>query len=199
MFTVINPATEQGIAEVASTSLAETDAAVARSALAFESWRKVSPGERADLLRAFSTVVRAHTEELAQLEVANSGHTIGNARWEAENVANVLNYYAGSPERLFGRQIPVAGGVDITFHEPIGVVGIIVPWNFPMPIAGWGFAPALAAGCTVVLKPAELTPLTAIRLGELALEAGIPEGVLTVLPGKGSVVGQRLVEHPLVR
>jgi acyl-CoA reductase-like NAD-dependent aldehyde dehydrogenase len=199
MFTVINPATEQGIAEVASTSLAETDAAVARSALAFESWRKVSPGERADLLRAFSTVVRAHTEELAQLEVANSGHTIGNARWEAENVANVLNYYAGSPERLFGRQIPVAGGVDITVHEPIGVVGIIVPWNFPMPIAGWGFAPALAAGCTVVLKPAELTPLTAIRLGELALEAGIPEGVLTVLPGKGSVVGQRLVEHPLVR
>lgn len=199
MFTVINPATEQGIAEVASTSLAETDAAVARSALAFESWRKVSPGERADLLRAFSTVVRAHTEELAQLEVANSGHTIGNARWEAENVANVLNYYAGSPERLFGRQIPVAGGVDITFHEPIGVVGIIVPWNFPMPIAGWGFAPALAAGCTVVLKPAELTPLTAIRLGELALEAGIPEGVLTVLPGKGTVVGQRLVEHPLVR
>lgn len=199
MFTVINPATEQGIAEVASTSLAETDAAVARSALAFESWRKVSPGERADLLRAFSTVVREHSEELAQLEVANSGHTIGNARWEAENVANVLNYYAGSPERLFGRQIPVAGGVDITFHEPIGVVGIIVPWNFPMPIAGWGFAPALAAGCTVVLKPAELTPLTAIRLGELALEAGIPEGVLTVLPGKGSVVGQRLVEHPLVR
>ena len=199
MFTVINPATEQGIAEVASTSLAETDAAIARSALAFESWRKVSPGERADLLRAFSSVVREHAEELAQLEVANSGHTIGNARWEAGNVANVLNYYAGSPERLFGRQIPVAGGVDITFHEPIGVVGIIVPWNFPMPIAGWGFAPALAAGCTVVLKPAELTPLTAIRLGELALEAGIPEGVFTVLPGKGSVVGQRLVEHPLVR
>jgi acyl-CoA reductase-like NAD-dependent aldehyde dehydrogenase len=199
MFTVINPATEQGIAEVASTSLAETDAAIARSALAFESWRKVAPGERADLLRAFSSVVREHAEELAQLEVANSGHTIGNARWEAGNVANVLNYYAGSPERLFGRQIPVAGGVDITFHEPIGVVGIIVPWNFPMPIAGWGFAPALAAGCTVVLKPAELTPLTAIRLGELALEAGIPEGVFTVLPGKGSVVGQRLVEHPLVR
>lgn len=156
-------------------------------------------GERADLLRAFASVVRDHTEELAQLEVANSGHTIGNARWEAGNVVNVLNYYAGAPERLFGRQIPVPGGVDITFQEPIGVVGIIVPWNFPMPIAGWGFAPALAAGCTVVLKPAELTPLTAIRLGELALEAGIPEGVFKVLPGKGSIVGQRFVDNPSVR
>ena len=129
----------------------------------------------------------------------NSGHTIGNARWEANNVANVLNYYAGAPERLFGRQIPVPGGIDVTFKEPVGVVGVIVPWNFPMPIAGWGFAPALAAGCTVVLKPAELTPLTAIRLGELALEAGIPEHVFTVLPGKGSVVGQRFVDHPDVR
>jgi acyl-CoA reductase-like NAD-dependent aldehyde dehydrogenase len=144
-------------------------------------------------------VVDDHIEELAQLEVTNAGHTIGNARWEAGNVRDVLAYYAGAPERLFGRQIPVAGGVDMTFHEPIGVVGVIVPWNFPMPIAGWGFAPALAAGCTVVLKPAEVTPLTAIRLGELALEAGIPEGVFTVLPGKGSVVGERFVTHPLVR
>ena len=129
----------------------------------------------------------------------NSGHTIGNARWEAGNVRDVLTYYSAAPERLFGRQIPVAGGVDVTFHEPLGVVGVIVPWNFPMPIAGWAFAPALAAGNTVVLKPAELTPLTAIRLGELALEAGLPEDVFTVLPGKGSVVGQRLVEHPDVR
>ena len=143
--------------------------------------------------------MRDHVEELALLEVANAGHTIGNARWEANNVANVLAYYAGAPERLFGKQIPVPGGIDVTFQESIGVVGIIVPWNFPMPIAGWGFAPALAAGCTVVLKPAEVTPLTAIRLGELALEAGIPAGVLTVLPGKGSIVGQRLVDHPLVR
>ena len=126
----------------------------------------------------------------------NSGHTIGNARWEAGNVRDVLTYYAAAPERLFGRQIPVAGGVDVTFHEPLGVVGVIVPWNFPMPIAGWGFAPALAAGNTVVLKPAELTPLTAIRLGELALEAGLPEDVFTVLPGKGSVVGQRFVDAP---
>ena len=129
----------------------------------------------------------------------NAGHTIGNARWEAGNVRDCLNYYSAAPERLFGRQIPVAGGIDVTFHEPLGVVGIIVPWNFPMPIAGWGFAPALAAGNTVVLKPAELTPLTAIRLGELALEAGLPEGVLTVIPGKGSVVGERFVTHPLVR
>ena len=129
----------------------------------------------------------------------NSGHTIGNARWEAGNVRDVLDYYAGAPERLTGRQIPVAGGVDVTFHEPLGVVGVIVPWNFPMPIAGWGFAPALAAGNTVVLKPAELTPLTAMRLGELALEAGLPEGVFTVLPGKGSVVGERFVTHPAVR
>ena len=129
----------------------------------------------------------------------NSGHTIGNARWEAGNVRDVLNYYSAAPERLFGRQIPVAGGVDVTFHEPLGVVGVIVPWNFPMPIAGWGFAPALAAGNTVVLKPAELTPLTAIRLAELALEAGLPEGVFTVIPGKGSVVGERFVTHPLVR
>jgi acyl-CoA reductase-like NAD-dependent aldehyde dehydrogenase len=138
-------------------------------------------------------------EELAQLEVANSGHTIGNARWEAGNVRDVLTYYSAAPERMFGRQIPVAGGIDVTFREPLGVVGVIVPWNFPMPIAGWGFAPALAAGNTVVLKPAELTPLTAIRLGELALAAGIPEGVFTVLPGRGSVVGQRFVTHRLDR
>jgi len=143
--------------------------------------------------------VEDHIEELARLEVANSGHTIGNARWEAGNVRDVLAFYSGAPERMSGRQIPVAGGVNITFKEPLGVVGIIVPWNFPMPIAGWGFAPALAAGNTVVMKPAEVTPLTAIRLGELALDAGIPEGVFTVLPGKGSVVGERMVQHPDVR
>jgi acyl-CoA reductase-like NAD-dependent aldehyde dehydrogenase len=151
------------------------------------------------LLRRFADVVDAHVEELARLEVRGAGHTIGNARWEAGNVRDVLHYYAAAPERLFGRQIPVAGGVDVTFAEPVGVVGVIVPWNFPMPIAGWGFAPALAAGCTVVLKPAELTPLTAVRLGELALEAGVPDGVFQVLPGKGSVVGQRFVDHPDVR
>ena len=199
MHDVINPATEQVIATVPSSTAEETDAAIARAHAALPAWRAVAPGDRAALLRRFSDVVRDHVEELAQLEVANAGHTIGNARWEANNVANVLGYYAGAPERLFGKQIPVPGGIDITFQEPVGVVGIIVPWNFPMPIAGWGFAPALAAGCTVVLKPAEITPLTAIRLGELALEAGIPEGVFTVVPGKGSVVGQRFVDHPLVR
>ncbi len=199
MHDVINPATELVIASVPSTDAAGTDEAIARAHEALPAWRSVAPGERADLLRRFSAVVRDHVDELAQLEVANSGHTIGNARWEANNVANVLNYYAGAPERLFGKQIPVPGGIDITFQEPVGVVGIIVPWNFPMPIAGWGMAPALAAGCTVVLKPAELTPLTAIRLGELALEAGIPEHVFTVVPGKGSIVGQRFVENPLVR
>lgn len=199
MHDVINPATEQVIATVPSFDIEQTDAAIARAHAMLPAWTAVSPGDRANLLRRFSDVVRDHVEELAQLEVKNSGHTIGNARWEANNVANVLAYYAGAPERLFGRQIPVPGGIDITFREPVGVVGIIVPWNFPMPIAGWGFGPALAAGCTVVLKPAELTPLTAIRLGELALEAGIPEGVFTVVPGKGSIVGQRFVDNPHVR
>ncbi len=199
LHTVLSPVTEARIAEVPSTSLAETDAAIERAHDAFPAWRAVAPGERARLLRAFAAVVDDHVEELAGLEVANSGHTIGNARWEAGNVRDCLNYYSAAPERLFGRQIPVPGGLDVTFFEPLGVVSVIVPWNFPMPIAGWGFAPALAAGNTVVLKPAELTPLTAIRLGELATQAGLPDGVFTVLPGKGSVVGQRFVTHPLVR
>ncbi|MCW2140511.1 aldehyde dehydrogenase family protein [Actinoplanes cyaneus] len=196
---VVDPSTGAVFMTVPSTDLAGTDAAIERAQRAFDGWRAIAPGDRARLLRRFAAVVDEHLEELARLEVRNAGHTIGNARWEAGNVRDVLNYYAGAPERLSGRQIPVAGGVDVTFHEPLGVVGIIVPWNFPMPIAGWGFAPALAAGNTVVLKPAELTPLTAIRLGELALEAGLPEGVFQVLPGKGSVVGQRFVTHPAVR
>ncbi|MEO5850971.1 MAG: aldehyde dehydrogenase family protein [Nocardioides sp.] len=197
--TLISPVTGDAIGEVPSTTLAETDAGIERAQAAFPAWRDVAPGERARLLRRFAAVVDDHVEELARLEVRNAGHTIGNARWEAGNVRDCLNYYSAAPERLFGRQIPVAGGIDVTFHEPLGVVSVIVPWNFPMPIAGWGFAPALAAGNAVVLKPAELTPLTAIRLGELALEAGLPPDVLTVLPGKGSVVGQRFVTHPLVR
>ena len=196
---VINPATEDIVAEIPLASVAETDEAVARSLAAFHRWRALSPADRGRLLRRFADVVDAHVEELAALEVRGAGHTIGNARWEAGNVRDVLAYYSAAPERLFGRQIPVAGGLDVTFHEPIGVIGVIVPWNFPMPIAGWGFAPALAAGNTVVLKPAELTPLTAIRLGELALVAGLPEGVLTVLPGAGAVVGRRFVTHPDVR
>ena len=196
---VVNPATEEQVTEITLASEADADAAIARAHEAFPAWRALAPGERARLLRRFATLVDEAVEELAELEVRNAGHTWGNAVWEAGNVRDVLNYYSASPERLSGRQIPVAGGVDVTFHEPLGVVGVIVPWNFPMPIAGWGFAPALAAGNTVVLKPAELTPLTAVRLGELGLEAGLPEGVFTVLPGKGSVVGERFVTHPLVR
>lgn len=198
-FDVINPATEKLVISLQEADVAQTDEIIAKAAKAYLTWKKVSPGDRANLLRRFSAVVTAHREELAQLEITNSGHTRGNALWEADNVANVLNYYAGAPERLFGKQIPVAGGVDITFKEPIGVVGIIVPWNFPMPIASWGFAAALAAGNTVVLKPAELTPMTAVRLAELALVAGIPEGVLNVIVGKGSVVGARFVTNPTVR
>jgi len=196
---VINPANEQVVTSVELADLETTDAAIDRAARAYESWRHVAPGDRARLLRSFAATVDAHREELAGLEVVNAGHTIGNARWEAGNVRDVLMYYSAAPERLFGRQIPVAGGIDITFREPMGVVGVIVPWNFPMPIAGWGFAPALAAGNTVVLKPAELTPLTAIRLGELALEAGLPPDVFVVIPGKGSIVGERFVTHPAVR
>ncbi len=196
---VIDPATEEQVATVALTSAEETDEAIRAAHTAYGTWRHVAPADRGRLLRRFAAAVDGAREELAGLEVRNSGHTISNARWEAGNVRDVLDYYSAAPERHFGRQIPVAGGVDVTFKEPLGVVGIIVPWNFPMPIAGWGLAPALAAGNTVVLKPAEITPMTAMRLGELALEAGLPEHVFTVLPGKGSVVGDRFVTSPAVR
>ena len=192
---VINPANEQVVTTVESLDVEETDAAIARARKAFPGWRVVAPGDRARLMRRFAEAVDADREHLARLEVANSGHTITNARWEARNVRDVIAYYSAAPERLIGQQIPVADGLDVTFHEPLGVVGVIVPWNFPMPIASWGFAPALAAGNCVVLKPAELTPLTALRLAELALDAGVPDGVLQALPGKGSVIGQRLVDH----
>jgi acyl-CoA reductase-like NAD-dependent aldehyde dehydrogenase len=196
---IINPATEEQIASVPVHDFEETSRAIERAAAAAPAWRKVTPADRSRLLRRFADTVDAHLEELAQLEVANSGHTISNARWEASNVRDVLLYYSGAPERHAGRQIPVAGGVDLTFYEPLGVVGIIVPWNFPMPIAGWGLAPALAAGNTVVLKPATLTPLTALRLAELALEAGLPEGVFQVVTGDGAMVGNRFVTHPAIR
>ncbi|GII83043.1 phenylacetaldehyde dehydrogenase [Sphaerisporangium siamense] len=196
---IINPATEDVLADVELADVAETDRAVARAKAASPAWREVAPGDRARLLRRFAELVDSHGEELARLEVANAGHPLGNARWEAGNVRDVLHFYAGAPERNHGRQIPVAGGVDITFAEPLGVVGVILPWNFPMVIMTWGVAPALAAGNTVIVKPAEWTPLTAARLAELALEAGIPEGVLQVLPGAGEVAGARLVEHPDVR
>ncbi|MBO3744466.1 aldehyde dehydrogenase [Streptosporangiaceae bacterium NEAU-GS5] len=193
---IVNPATEEVLAEVEMAGAAEVDRAVERARKAYETWRQVSPGDRARLLRRFADTVDAHAEELARLEIANAGHTAGNARWEAGNVRDVLHFYAGAPERNHGKQIPVPGGVDITFAEPLGVVGVIVPWNFPMVIMTWGVAPALAAGNTVIVKPAEWTPLTAMRLAELALEAGLPEGVLQVVPGAGEVAGARLVDHP---
>jgi acyl-CoA reductase-like NAD-dependent aldehyde dehydrogenase len=194
--TVLNPATEEAIAEVEAAGVEETDAAVARAREAFPAWREVAPADRARLLRRVATLVEDHGEELARLESRNVGKPIAGARGEVGMVAQVFHYYAGAVDKHFGETIPVAGGVDLTFREPLGVVGLIVPWNFPVNIASWKLGPALACGNTVVLKPAELTPLSALRLGELVLEAGIPEGVVNVLPGKGSVVGARLVEHP---
>jgi acyl-CoA reductase-like NAD-dependent aldehyde dehydrogenase len=199
VFTVLNPATEEPVTTVTQVSAEQADDAIAAAAAAQATWREVAPGDRARLLRSFAAVVEHHIDELADLEVAGSGHPIGQARWEAGHVRDVLLYYSAATERLTGEQIPVPGGLNVTFREPVGVVGLIVPWNFPMPILSWGMAPALAAGCAVVAKPAEATPLTAMRIGELALDAGLPEGVFQVLPGKGSVVGQRLVDHPAVR
>lgn len=197
--TVINPATEEVLRDVDLLDVDAVDDAVARAVAAQRRWARQAPAERAAALRAFAAVVDAHIGELAALEVANSGHPIGQAEWEAGHVRDVLTYYAASPERLTGRQIPVAGGVDVTFHEPLGVVGIITPWNFPMTIASWGFAPALAAGNAVVLKPAEWTPLTSLRLAELAAAAGLDPDLFQVLPGAGGVVGERFVTHPQVR
>ncbi|MFP1628331.1 aldehyde dehydrogenase family protein [Streptomyces sp. 5K101] len=193
---VLNPATEEVVRTVPATTAAEVDAAVARAATAQRQWAAATPADRARLLRRFAAVVDDHLEELAGLEVLEAGHTIGNARWEAGNARDLLDYAAGGVERLNGRQIPVPGGLDITVLEPLGVVGVIAPWNFPMPIAAWGTAPALAAGNAVLLKPAETTPLTALRLAELALEAGLPEHLFQVLPGAGDVAGNALVEHP---
>jgi acyl-CoA reductase-like NAD-dependent aldehyde dehydrogenase len=198
-FSVVNPASEQVVRDVPRLTVEETDSAIALAASAFPAWAKVAPADRARLLRRFAERIDGARDELAALEVASAGHTISNARWEAGNVRDVVEYYASAPERFFGRQIPVGGGIDVTFREPLGVVGVIVPWNFPMVIAGWGFAPALAAGNTVVLKPAELTPLSALRLAELAADADIPEGVFQVLTGSGGEVGWRFVANESVR
>jgi acyl-CoA reductase-like NAD-dependent aldehyde dehydrogenase len=196
MITVLNPATEEPIAELPEPGVEETDAAVARAAAAFPAWRKVAPADRARLLRRLAALVEEHGEELARIESENVGKPIAGARGEVAMVAEVFHFYAGAVDKHHGETIPVAGGVDLTFREPLGVVGLIVPWNFPLNISSWKLGPALACGNTVVLKPAELTPLSGLRLAELALEAGIPEGVVNVVAGKGSVVGQRLVEHP---
>src|SRR3982074_2574118 len=193
---VIEPATEQVMAELHEATVEEADQAVARAKAAYPAWKPVSPKDRGNLTARFSIAIESHSEQLAQLEARNVGKPISDARGEVGLVVDVFNYYAGAPERLFGETIPVAGGVDMTFREPLGVVVLIVPWNFPLPIASWKVAPALAAGNTVVLKPAGLTPLTAIELGRIALEAGLPEGVLNVIIGAGRVVGERLVQHP---
>lgn len=198
-YTLINPATEEAMETIPAHDVSSVDDAVERARVAQIAWAGLNPADRAMLLRRFADAVDGDREHLAQLEVRNSGHPIGNARWEAEHVRNVLEYYSATPERMFGKQIPVAGGLDVTFQEPLGVVGVITPWNFPMTIASWGFAPALAAGNAVVLKPAEWTPLTSLRLAELGLEAGLPEGLFQVLTGKGSVVGNRFVTNPTVR
>jgi acyl-CoA reductase-like NAD-dependent aldehyde dehydrogenase len=194
--TVINPATEEAIATLASAGVEETDAAVARAGAAFAGWRAVSHADRGRLLRRLATLVEEHHEELSRIESANAGKPISGARAEIGMVADVFHFYAGAVDKRHGETIPVAGGIDMTFREPLGVVGVIVPWNFPLNISSWKLGPALACGNTVVLKPAELTPMSALRLADLILDAGIPEGVVNVVVGKGSVVGQRLVEHP---
>jgi betaine-aldehyde dehydrogenase len=195
---VLNPATEQPIAELRSAGEAETDRAVEAARAALPGWRAVKPADRARLLRRLAGLVEGHGEELARLETQNVGKPIADSRGEMAMVADVFNYYSGAVERLYGETVPVAGGVDLTFREPLGVVGLIVPWNFPLMLASWKLGPALACANTVVLKPAELTPLTALRLAELALEAGLPQGVLNVVVGPGSVCGERLVRHPEV-
>ncbi|WP_432018595.1 aldehyde dehydrogenase family protein [Streptomyces sp. 1222.5] len=194
--TVLNPATEETVATVPAASAEDVDTAVVRALRAQARWAALAGADRARLLRRFADTVDAHLEELAQLEVREAGHTVGNARWEAGNARDLLLYAAGGAERLLGAQIPAPGGFNVTFHEPLGVVGVIAPWNFPMPIAAWGSFPALAAGNAVVLKPAETTPLTALRLAGLALEAGVPEHVFQVLPGHGHTAGRALVDHP---
>ncbi len=193
---VIEPATEQVLREVPRAGVEETDAAVAAAKAAFPAWRDVAPGDRATLLRRLADHLEAHHEELSLLEARDAGKPITSARGEIGMVIATFRYYVGAPERLLGDTIPVAGGIAMTFREPLGVVGLITPWNFPLAIASWKMAPALAAGNTIVLKPAELTPLTAMRFAELALEAGIPEGVVNVVVGPGRTCGQRLVEHP---
>jgi acyl-CoA reductase-like NAD-dependent aldehyde dehydrogenase len=195
MIQVVEPATANVMAEVPRAGVEETDAAVARAREAFPAWRRVDPADRAALMHRLADALEERREDLATLEARNVGKPIGDARGEIGMVVDTFRYYAGAPERLTGKTIPVAGGVDMTFREPLGVVGMITPWNFPLTIASWKVAPALAAGNTVVLKPAELTPLTSLELERVALEAGIPEGVLNVVAGPGSVCGRRLVEH----
>ncbi len=193
---MLEPATEAVLTEIARAGVVEVDEAVARAKAALPAWRAISPGERAQVLRALADTLAAHHEELALLEARNAGKVITDARGEMGMVIDTFRYYAGAPERLLGDTIPAAGGQAFTVRESMGVVGLITPWNYPLTIASWKLAPALAAGNTVVLKPAELTPLTALRFAELARAAGLPEGVFNVVAGPGATCGQRLVEHP---
>src|SRR5437879_3511759 len=193
---VIEPATERVLAELQDATVEDADKAVARAKAAYPAWRALSPKDRANLMRRIASAIAERSEELARLEARNVGKPISDARGEVGMVVDVFNYYAGAPERLLGNTIPVAGGIDMTFREPLGVVGLIVPWNFPIAITSWKLGPALAAGNTIVLKPAALTPLTALELERLALEAGIPAGVFNVVVGAGRTVGERLVQHP---
>jgi acyl-CoA reductase-like NAD-dependent aldehyde dehydrogenase len=196
---VINPATEEVIAEVPSAGGDEVDRAVTAASQAFERWRDLAPSDRARLLRRMASLIEEQGEDLARLETANVGKPIADSRGEVGMVAEVFYYYAGAIDKHHGETIPVAGGLDFTVREPLGVVGLITPWNFPLNIASWKVAPALACGNTIVLKPAEITPLTSLRLGDIALEAGIPEGVVNVVVGSGRTVGSRMVGHPLIR
>ena len=196
MVEVINPATEEVIEHIDSATAEDTDAAIARAKAAFPGWRDVEPSDRARLLRRLAEALDAEREKLVRLESQNVGKPIASAQGEIDMVIETFGYYAGAPERLLGDTIPVSGGVNVTFREPLGVVGLIVPWNFPLQIASWKMAPALAAGNTFVLKPAEVTPLTALEFERIARDAGIPEGVVNVVVGPGSQVGQRLAEHP---
>jgi acyl-CoA reductase-like NAD-dependent aldehyde dehydrogenase len=196
LLTVLEPATEATLAEVPKAGLEEADQAIARARAAFPAWRAITPSERASIMRRLATAIEERAEDLARLEARNVGKPIADARGEVGMVVHAFEYYAGAPERLVGETIPVAGGVDMTFREPMGVVGLIVPWNFPLMLASWKVAPALAAGNTAVLKPAELTPLTALELERICREAGLPEGVLNVVVGPGRVVGERMVSHP---
>src|SRR3954468_20025741 len=193
---VIEPATEVPLASIPRADEDDARAAVARAKAAYPAWRALPPGERAKLLYRLADAPEAAGEAPARLGAPNAGKPIRDARGEMGMVVDTFRFYAGAPERTLGDTIPVAGGVAMTFREPVGVVALITPWNFPLTIASWKLAPALAAGNTVVLKPAELTPLTALQFERIALEAGIPEGVVNVVVGPGSKVGARLVEHP---
>ena len=197
--TLRNPADDSVIKDVPLATVHDVDQAVIRAQAALPAWRDMAPNDRIKIMRRFAETIAAHAQELAELDTRNMGMPIGSSKWCADTAAEVIHYYAGAIDKHLGHTYPVAGGVTMTFHEPLGVVGLIVPWNFPVLIACWKLGPALACGNTVILKPAETTPLSAMRLGELALEAGIPEGVLQVVVGTGPEAGWRLVEHPMVR